>query len=645
MRNYFKLLPKKVAFTIGFLLIFIAGIYLNRNVLLRHIAKERIKQLEQLYQLDIRYRQLQLDGINCVNLMGLSVVPAERDTLLTLQSLRVKFDLWNMIWGEFNVDRTDMDGLVLSFIRQDSLANYDFLFMPNRRNTTQPANKSTGNNYAARTDSVVSLLYNLLPENGTLNNICVCEWKDENFVTCTIPYFRIADNHFQSELCIREDTLCQHWNTAGELNRHTRHIHIKLYATEKKHITLPYIRRKWGAEVTFDSLTCSMTHKSNVANRTSLQGKAQIDGLQVYHASLSPETINLNRGAIDYQLNLTSHSIELDSISEVSFNHLKFHPYLKAEKHDSLWHFTASVNKEWFPAQELFNSLPNGLFNNLTGLQTSGQLAYHFFFDVDFAELDSLKFESELYKKDFRIEHFGATDLRKMSGEFAYTAYEHDQPVRTFPIGPSWEHFTPLDSIPLLLQKTVMQSEDNAFFYHRGFLPDAMREALIQDLKEKRFARGGSTISMQLIKNVFLNRHKNIARKLEEALIVWLIENERLTSKSRMFEVYLNIIEWGPMIYGVHEAAEFYFAKRPSQLTLEECIFLAHIIPSPKHFKRSFTDDMKLKENLAGYYRLLTDRLAQHGVISEEQAASVRPEIELKGKARNYFPSGTEKTK
>ena len=70
-----------------------------------------------------------------------------------------------------------------------------------------------------------------------------------------------------------------------------------------------------------------------------------------------------------------------------------------------------------------------------------------------------------------------------------------------------------------------MQSEDAGFFYHNGFIPSAIRESLIQDIKERRFARGGSTLSMQLVKNVFLSRNKTIARKLEEMLIVWLIES------------------------------------------------------------------------------------------------------------------------
>ena len=222
-----------------------------------------------------------------------------------------------------------------------------------------------------------------------------------------------------------------------------------------------------------------------------------------------------------------------------------------------------------------------------------------------------------------------------MSEEFLYTAYENGQAVRTFPVGPSWEHFAPLDSISPLLKMAVMQSEDGAFFYHRGFLPDAIREALIHDLEVRRFARGGSTITMQLVKNVFLNRNKNFARKLEEALIVWLIETKRLTTKERMYEVYLNIVEWGPNIYGAHEAAAYYFEKRPSQLTVEESIFLASIIPKPKHFRRSFTEDMQLEEHMEGYYRLIAERLFKKGLISEAQADSIRPEIEVTGEAKN----------
>lgn len=264
-----------------------------------------------------------------------------------------------------------------------------------------------------------------------------------------------------------------------------------------------------------------------------LQGKAEVRGLSLFHHRLSPEVINLNHGEVDFHLNIGSQSIELDSCSTVRFNQLQLNPYLKLE---SPGHLTAKLHKSWFPASELFSSLPQGLFEHLEGIRVDGQLAYDFLLDADLALPDSLKFHSDLLARDFRIIQYGNTNLSKMSSEFEYTAYEDGIPVRTFPVGPSWEHFLPLDSIPLVMQTAVLQSEDGGFFYHQGFLPDAIQEAMAYDLKKRRFARGGSTISMQLVKNVFLNRNKNIARKLEEALIVWLIETNRLTSKARMFE-------------------------------------------------------------------------------------------------------------
>jgi Membrane carboxypeptidase (penicillin-binding protein) len=298
-----------------------------------------------------------------------------------------------------------------------------------------------------------------------------------------------------------------------------------------------------------------------------------------------------------------------------------------------------SVDKPSFPADDLFSSLPKGLFSTFDGIKTSGELAYHFLLDIDFNNLNALKLESDLKGHNFKILGYGNENLAKMNGSFLYTAYENGAPVRSFIVGPENPSFCPLDSISPLLQIAVMQSEDGSFYGHKGFRLDAMRNALIYDLKRKKFARGGSTISMQLVKNVFLNRNKNLLRKLEEAMIVWLIENEGITSKHRMYEVYLNIAEWGPMIYGASEASHFYFDKEPSQLTTEEAIFMASIIPKPKHYRTSFDENMQLKPWLGSYYRLIANRLYRKGVITEEEAANILPVVQVTGAAiQNFTP-------
>ena len=621
------------------LLLLSTGIFIFRGSLLRHIADKRIVRLEQRYGLDISYNKLHMKELNTISIDGLNVVPQKRDTLLSLQSLNIRIGLWKLLWGDIKIKEVRLDGLSLNFIKKDSTANYDFLFLPSSE-VTASNESNTSTDYTRRINTTLNLLFGLLPGNGELTHLTITERKDRNFVSFRIPRFVIDDYHFQSEITVLEDSLHQQWNTEGEFNPSERRLHATLHAPQ---LTVPYIHRRFGAEVQFDSLTCNFSQEKTNNGLTCLVGQSEVRGLQVYHKRLSPETINLDRGQLDFHVNVSPQAVELDSTSLVRFNALTFHPYLKAEcigksTDKKEWHFIASVRKPWFPSEELFGSLPKGLFENLEGLGTTGQLAYHFLLDVDFSQLDSLKFESELKEKDFRILHYGKTDLGKMSDEFIYTAYENGQPVYTFPVGPSWENFTPLDSISPLLQMSVMQSEDGAFFYHRGFLPDAMREALIHDLEVRKFARGGSTISMQLVKNVFLNRNKNIARKLEEALIVWLIETEHLTPKARMYEVYLNIAEWGPMVYGIHEAASFYFNKRPSQLSLEESIFLASIVPKPKHFKNSFTTGGKLQESQEGYFRLIAERLAKKEVITDAQAAQVNiSNLELKGVAKEFF--------
>lgn len=640
--------PNKKIFLLslgGLVVIVLAGLYLGRNNILNHVVRQRIECLEQKYGLSVSYENLKLKGLSTVSLQNLSVVPQQRDTLLTLQSLDAQLSLPKLLKKTIEIEYLDVDGLRCSFVKQDSIANYDFLFLKRENADTISSEKNEKVDYAKRLDRLFNLLYGFLPENGQLNHVYIREQKDSSFVSIRVPGFRIEDNRFHSDIQVEEDTLSQQWTARGELNRHGNILKAELYTPGAQKVVLPYLTRRFGAKVTFDTLSYSLVKEKLSAHQIRLKGKARISGLDVYHKALSSETIHLDRGQVAYQINICENILELDSATNVIFNKLQFHPYLKAGKEKGYWHFTVAVDKPWFPAENLFGSLPKGLFSNLEGIKTSGELAYHFLLDIDSGLLDSLKLESELKEKDFRILKYGATDLGKMSEEFIYTAYEKGQPVRSFAVGPSWEHFTPLHEISPLLQMSVMQSEDGAFYYHHGFLPDAMREALIHDLKVKRFARGGSTITMQLVKNVFLNRNKNFARKLEEALIVWLIETEKLTSKERMYEVYLNIAEWGPLVYGAHEAAAYYFNKRPSELTAEESIFLASIIPKPKHFRNSFDENGKLKENLEGYYRLIAERLAKKGLINEVEAENIRPDIQITGEARNRLDSLANITK
>ena len=147
--------------------------------------------------------------------------------------------------------------------------------------------------------------------------------------------------------------------------------------------------------------------------------------------------------------------------------------------------------------------------------------------------------------------------------------------------------WVPLSKIPKNVRVAVLVAEDGAFFSHAGVDWHEVWESVETNLEEGRIVRGGSTITQQLAKNLFLSTSRDPIRKLKELLITWMLE-ARLTKK-RILELYLNIIEWGPGVFGIEAAAQRHFHKPTSQLTMVEGARLAAVIPSP--LRRRPTDD------------------------------------------------------
>jgi len=147
-------------------------------------------------------------------------------------------------------------------------------------------------------------------------------------------------------------------------------------------------------------------------------------------------------------------------------------------------------------------------------------------------------------------------------------------------LGPRNRNWTPISAVPPSLKKAVIAAEDANFYAHEGVDYEAIREAIKTDLQKGKFVRGGSTITQQVAKNVFLSREKTISRKVKEFVLARRLDDA--LTKSRILELYLNAVELGPMVYGVGHASRYYFGKTPSDLTVRESAFLASMLPGPK---------------------------------------------------------------
>jgi membrane carboxypeptidase/penicillin-binding protein len=270
-------------------------------------------------------------------------------------------------------------------------------------------------------------------------------------------------------------------------------------------------------------------------------------------------------------------------------------------------------------------------------MEAEGTFNYNLNFEYNKNKPNRLIFDSNLKKENLKITKYGEANLTKLNGEFVYRAIINGVLQRPVLVGASNANYTPLDQISPYLQKCVLTTEDPSFFSHRGFINEAFKQSIAKNIRTRKFSRGASTISMQLIKNVFLTREKTLSRKLEEILLVYILENNRIVSKNRMLEVYFNIIEWGPNVYGIGEAAQYYFQKTPAELTFNECLYLARIIPSPKKFMYLFDDEGNLKASAMNQVSFLTNLMIKRGLLTVDDTIFKKQQTVLTGPAKSLL--------
>jgi monofunctional biosynthetic peptidoglycan transglycosylase len=174
---------------------------------------------------------------------------------------------------------------------------------------------------------------------------------------------------------------------------------------------------------------------------------------------------------------------------------------------------------------------------------------------------------------------------RRNPAKTAYMKYREMESQRKggrLKIHQTW---VPLSSVSPYLVKAVLIAEDDKFWIHEGFDYEAIERAAKKDLKTGKFRSGGSTLSQQLARNLYLSPSKNLSRKAREAIITWRME--RTLSKRRILELYLNVVEWGEGIFGAEAASRYYYGKSASELTAQESARLASTLPNPRKYNPS----------------------------------------------------------
>jgi hypothetical protein len=604
--------------------------YSKREALLQTAIAKATAKAKREYNLDVKIGKARFTGLSTVAFSGISIVPYERDSLLRIDDFEVSVKLMPLILGEVKLADVRLKNGYLNLISKNGVRNFDFLFRK-KKDSTSTKSKSGLNELA---DNLINEVLYKIPDNLDLQNFKITFADDSNTVKLLAKTALIKDGLLSSTIDVNDHEST--WHFAGKMHPSDKEIDVKLYADGKK-VELPLIEKKFKLKLNFDTLTTRLDKVEHGDDETQIFTYCSVKNLLVNHPALSATNVVIPNGSVDANVFVGDKYVSLDSSSVIHLKKLDIHPYIKY-KLRPVKMYTLKVHTDWQDAQNFFDSFPTGLFESLDGIQVAGKLRYNMHFFMDTSNPDDLQFESGLAKQDFRILKFGKTDLSRLNKDFVYTPYERGKPMPPRMIGPANPNFTTLNNIAPELRYAVMTAEDPSFLTNKGFVQESLRKSIAEDFKEKRFKRGGSTISMQLVKNAFLSRQKTLTRKFEEILIVWLIQNGQIMTKDRMLEVYFNIIEWGRNIYGIGEASRYYFDKAPSQLNLGESIYLASIVPNPKNGLYAFEPDGSLRYRLHGYFRLIGNLMAKRGWAQPDSSAYGFYNVRLKSSLRPKMP-------
>ena len=617
--------------TVSFLALIIALFVFRNEVLKQTIAKVSFKMATE-YNSTFTVKEASFVGLSGLSFSEIILVPKNADTLFNIQKMKTSVNLWRLLVGDIQLGTLEIEKGYVQLVKNKKGRNFN-AFLKKDETTTAENEKR---DYAKVAYRLISKVLNLMPTDMKVENLSFR--LDDNGKKTTINFqkLRLVNKQLETSVKVETKAFSQRIRIEGFADPRNKTTDIRFFNIDTGAIKLPYLDERYGLKSSFDSIRLNIQNIDKSGSELHLDGFASIANLMINHKKIANKDVVIKNAKFDFRFLLGSDFISIDSSSTVQFNKVKFHPYLAYETEaDTIYKLKVAIPK--MKAQDFIVSLPNGLFTHFQGMEAEGNFEYKLDFMFNKNKPNRLVFDSKLKKENLKITKYGEANLNKLNGEFVYRAIIQNVQQRPVLVGSENPNYTPLDQISPYLQKCVLTSEDPSFFSHRGFINEAFKQSILKNIRTKKFSRGASTISMQLIKNVFLTREKTVSRKLEEILLVYILENNRIASKERMLEVYFNVIEWGPNIYGIGEAAQFYFQKSPIDLTLKECLFLATIVPKPKKFMWQFDNEGNLKAFAKQQQKFISNLMLRRGLLTAEDTIGISNPLQITGNAHSLL--------
>lgn len=619
--------PKQRTITLvcgGVLLVILLTFYLLIPVFAKQAIYSKIAKVEQEKNCSIQLEKLKIAKFSILGNFDIKMDAIKvsdknaKEAFLNVTDSKFKIQVWKGFHRTLILKGLEAEKVQVHVVKQGNYCNYHFL-------KSKKTNKSKERNYKEMVASLLGKLGDYCPTKMKVDHVSVQTDLDSVRVRYDLADMNIQNGRFRSMAQVHQSGQpVEHWQLSGDFDKKKKLYEGTMVCQDGKQAkgSIPFLRAFEQLDMQFHEAQGKLVVLKESQKLIQCQLVGNIHNLQCNHHYIADVPVLIDSVGGNLQLSIAPKSVVVDSTSTLMLNRAVLHPYL-CFKNDKSKHVVFKINEKDRDAAPLVASLPSDLFQVMPHLKMKGKMDFNCLLDCDFGQLDSLKFDFNMVNRQRSLQIVeGLGEITRFNEPFEYTFYDHGEPIRTVWVGADNPYFCSSAAIPELLKQSILASEDGAFFVHNGFCKSAMQRALIDDIKAGKMRRGGSTITMQLVKNLFLSRKKVLTRKFEEMMLVWMIEDQHLISKDRMFEIYVNIIEWAPGVIGIGEASQFYFHKRPSELTMPECLYLASLIRAPKHYASTLNPDGTLTDVKRSELEFVADRMVTREFMTETQRAN-----------------------
>jgi hypothetical protein len=314
-----------------------------------------------------------------------------------------------------------------------------------------------------------------------------------------------------------------------------------------------------------------------------VQGEVSLDGLNVDHPMLAKDPVRDLGFDLGFsaEVDPAAHRVKVDrAVVEREGIQLEITADLLHPPERRHRRYRTHARVPPVPCQAVLDAIPVEFVPSLQGFVLDGEFDLDVRFDADYSDLDRMVLDGRVGIWDCVAKQVPAhASTERLAGGFTHRVTMRDGRQRSVQLFSHSGSFTPLQQISPYMVQAVLTTEDGGFWRHRGFLPSQFRTAMQRNLAAGKVRLGASTITMQMVKNVLLSHERTLSRKFQELFLTWWVETA--LSKERIMEIYLNVIEFGPGVYGITRAARHYFGKYPEELTPPEAAYLALMLPSP----------------------------------------------------------------